>query len=100
MILLGEGDELLAAWDDEEPVARKRLRRAVFFGGTALDDPATDATEEARVPQALRRALARVHPGLDWFAPGEAGRRNRPGRVFLEQNGLVRIPRIPTCCDW
>jgi Domain of unknown function (DUF3883) len=95
-ILLGEDKELLEAWNDTETSqARRRVRRSVFFARSALDDPDADATEDNFVPRSLRRTLARVHPDLDWFVPGEAGRRNRPGRIFLEQQDLVRVPRIP-----
>jgi hypothetical protein len=94
-ILLGEEKELLEAWSDVEPSGeRDRVPPGVFFARTALDDPGADATEENLVPHSLRRVLGRLHPELDWFVPGEAGRRNRPGRVFLEQLGLVRVPRI------
>ncbi len=93
-ILLGEEKELLETWSDaDSPQTRGKIRRAVFFARTALEDPDADATDDSSVPGSLRRVLTRVHPDLDWFVPGE-GRRNRPGRVFLEQHDLVRIPRI------
>ncbi len=95
-ILLGEGKELLETWSNPDVrETRRSIRREVFFARSALEDPDMDATNDDAVPGSLRRVLARVHPDLNWFVPGEAGRRNRPGRVFLEQQDLVRTPRIP-----
>ena len=93
-IILGEAKELLAAWSDAPPKGVRRAHPGVFFARSALDDAAVDATEDGRVPRSLRRVLARVHPDLDWLVRSQAVRRNRPGRIFLEDQGLVRVARV------
>jgi hypothetical protein len=90
-IVLGEDEELLEAWS-ETPAKRTRRVRGVFFAARDGDGAEGDAWD-GPVPRSLRGTITRVHPQLDWYVPGDSIRRNRPGRAFLEQHGLVRVHR-------
>ena len=94
-IVLGEDGEILPAWSETPSGVRRRVR-GIFFQSREGDG--TEAWE-GRVPRSLRGAIARVHPGLDWYLPGDTIRRNRPGRTFLEQVGLVRVTARKTSSD-
>lgn len=94
-IILGEGNALLRTWAEPAEHPGRRVQPGVFFARSSLEDADQDTTEERLVPRSLRNAIARVHPDLDWFVRPETVRRNRPGRTFLEDQGLVRLPRIP-----
>ncbi|MBI3748369.1 MAG: DUF3883 domain-containing protein [Chloroflexi bacterium] len=92
-IILGEEGELLETWAAETPSTRRRRLRGVFFPPREGEDAEAEAWE-GPVPRSLRQAIARVHPRLDWYVVADPIRRNRPGRRFLEDQGLVRIHRV------
>lgn len=93
-IIIGEEKELLPAWADGGKRRPRSRHRGVFFARSAGDDAADDGSDDVAVPPSLRRTFGRVHPDLDWHVPGDTVRRNRPGRLFLENQALVRVPRI------
>lgn len=90
-IIFGEDEELLEAWS-ETPTKRRRRVQGVFFPSRE-GDAGDGTTWDGPVPRSLRGSITRVSPRLDWYVPGDSIRRNRPGRTFLEQHGLVRVHR-------
>ncbi|MFJ1792474.1 sacsin N-terminal ATP-binding-like domain-containing protein [Kitasatospora griseola] len=66
-------------------VATGKGRREAFFPPARAD---LTGDSEITVPDALRKRLFYLHPGLACVA--ERGERGRASRFFLEQHGLVR----------
>lgn len=90
-ILLDDADDLRAALGSSE-LRGKGRRRTVFLQPGSDGEDEEEVKEGVRLPPALRRRIAFMHPLLRWTVPGatRGARTLRPGRRFLEEEGLVR----------
>jgi hypothetical protein len=70
--------------------AEGEARRApVVFFAPSVEDDGSDAAGAARLPRELENRVVYTHSSIPWTVT-EPTRRRRPGRQFLESNGLVR----------
>jgi hypothetical protein len=63
-------------------------RTPVLFFGPSVEDEGAEATSAARLPKPLETRIVYTHSAIPWTIT-ERIRRRRPGRVFLQSNGLV-----------
>ena len=93
-ILIDDDFELHQTWGNDDDDGDDRPRTAIFFPMREMADDEDAESLDVSVPRSLSRHIAYLHADIKWRELNEHKRwERRPGRLFLDEARLVRLPR-------